>query len=97
MQQIHNELFRFLAGSFNQDWGDEYASANSVVEGFVAENSPEEIDKVRAQLHELLELDLPESEIRSLLFGKYVCSYYYPDEWDSAKDWIRHLLDTLKK
>lgn len=101
MTKNHLELQQFLAGHFNQDWPDDHASADDVISSFIADSSKKTLTKVNTELREVLLSDRTEQELQEYLFFELGCNYYYPNEWESGKGWLKHvssrLMETRRK
>ncbi|MFC6337603.1 hypothetical protein GIR22_17855 [Pseudomonas sp. CCM 7891] len=95
MTNSYLELQQFLASYFNQDWPDEYASADDVISSFISESSADTLIQVNIGLRELLLTDRTEQELQDYLFFEIGCNYYYPYEWKSGKTWLKHVSSLL--
>ncbi|AUG08671.1 contact-dependent growth inhibition system immunity protein [Pseudomonas sp. S09G 359] len=97
MNQDYPELQQFLAGYFNPDWVDDHAIADDVIDFFISETSAETLAKVQKELEKLILTDKAEQELQEYLFTEIGCGYYYPNEWQDGKTWLRHIASTLMK
>ncbi|QLG92425.1 hypothetical protein HZF02_10780 [Pseudomonas yamanorum] len=96
MTENYPELQQLLAGYFNQDWVDEYKTADEVIQGFISESSYERTEKAQQELESLLRSHKSEQELQDFLFFTMGCSYYYPHEWPSGRLWLEHVSKKLE-
>ncbi|AZF36679.1 hypothetical protein C4J88_1895 [Pseudomonas sp. R4-39-08] len=96
MNQDYPELQQFLAGYFNQDWVDDHNSANEVINFFISESSDETLTTVQLELDKLISTPKTEQELQDFLLSDIGCYYYYPNEWNDGKTWLRHVASELK-
>ncbi|MGY1922789.1 contact-dependent growth inhibition system immunity protein [Pseudomonas tolaasii] len=96
MNQDYPELQQFLAGYFNQDWMDDYDSANDVIDFFISDVSADTLFKVQLELDRLIATRKSEQELQDYLFTNIGCYYYYLSEWENSRTWLKHVALTLK-
>lgn len=97
MNQDYPELQQFFAGYFNQDWVDDYKTANDVIDVFISESSIETINIVLLELDKLISTEKTEQELQDYLLHDIGCYYYYPNEWSDGRTWLSHVASALKK
>ncbi|WP_124429834.1 contact-dependent growth inhibition system immunity protein [Pseudomonas sp. R2-37-08W] len=96
MNQDYPELQQFLAGYFNQDWIDDHDSANDVINFFRSESSDETLTTVQLELAKLISTPKTEQELQHYLLFDIGCYYYYPNEWNDGRTWLKHVASALK-
>lgn len=97
MNRNYSQLQQLLAGYFNQDWVDDYDSADDVIFSFISESSTEALKGTHQELKTLLLADKPEQELQAFLFDDIGCGYYYLHEWESGELWLKHVDSILGK
>lgn len=96
MNQDYPELQQFLAGYFNQDWMEDHKSASDVIDFFISDVSADTLFKVHSELHKLITSQKTEQALQDYLFADIGCYYYYLNEWESARTWLRHVASALE-
>jgi hypothetical protein len=97
---MNNELLElkyWLTGYLHQDFDAEFRSVDNALNVYKTEESPEKVDKLKCDLAELILSNPDESVLRDLLLTTFDCCYYYPSEWNSGIDWLRHLQEILNR
>ncbi|WP_439862662.1 contact-dependent growth inhibition system immunity protein [Pseudomonas antarctica] len=96
MNQDYPELQQFLAGYFNQDWVDDHKSADDVIDFFISDVSANTVLKVQSELDRLITTQKTEQELQDYLFNDIGCYYYYLNNWEDSRTWLRHIASTLE-
>lgn len=91
MNKDYSQLQQLLAGYFNQDWVDEFDSADDVILSFITESSTETFKTAHLELKALLHANKTEQALQHFLFSDIGCGYYYPHDWKSGKLWLGHI------
>ncbi|MDI3252472.1 MULTISPECIES: contact-dependent growth inhibition system immunity protein [unclassified Pseudomonas] len=87
------ELQQFFGAYFNQDWVEDHACADDVIDSFLMDSSTDVICTVRNEILELIDSYTNESEFQENLLHKHYCFYYYPNEWASGPLWLHHIVE----
>lgn len=94
------ELYQFFGGYFYQGWSADYRWENAkpdfaaVVRHFKAVNPPLTVNRVRAELEELLALSLDEARLNSAL-TELGSNFYPPAENLRSSEWLKKILEIL--
>lgn len=96
MNQDYPELQQFLAGYFNQDWVDDHKSADDVINYFISDSSKETKTIVQRELDRLISTEKTEKELEDFLFSEMGCYYYYLNEWNDGRTWLKHVASALR-
>jgi hypothetical protein len=103
-------LYQFLGCSFHEDWYDEVTEPEErlvggpepehdvfkrAVRAYAAGCSREEGTKALLELHRLLELPLPDSELRYLLSNGFGVNYW-PGSEEAYRPWLQEVCATLE-
>ena len=91
------ELKYWVTGYLHQDFDVEFGSVDDALDIYKATELPEKIEKLKYELAEVIDSNIDEDFLRELLLKKFDSAYYYPGEWNSARDWLRHLQVSLIK
>lgn len=91
------ELKYWLTGYLHQDFDLEFDSVDDALIVYKTEESPEKIQNLKHDVSEILQSDRTEEELMDLLLTQLDSCYYYPSEWKSAKDWLRHVQEMLNQ
>ncbi|MBA2926213.1 hypothetical protein G9Q84_25400 [Pseudomonas sp. P7] len=86
------ELQQFFGGYFNQDWPEDHASADEVIDTFLLESSKDLIFTVRNEILDLIASYTNESEFQENLLHEQYCFYYYPYQWATGPLWLEHVI-----
>ena len=86
------ELQHFFGGYFNQDWPEDHASADEVIDTFLLESSKDLILTVRNEILDLIASYTNESEFQENLLHEQYCFYYYPYQWATGPLWLEHVI-----
>ncbi|WP_248589695.1 contact-dependent growth inhibition system immunity protein [Dickeya zeae] len=84
-------LSYFLRCYFNQDFEVLFGSADGALDAYISTENEDERLCLREEINNLLALSLDDSELEDIILNKIDCSYYYPNEWRTAKDWSEHI------
>jgi hypothetical protein len=91
MNELLTELQQFFGAYFNQDWSEDYSSADEVVDAFLLESSIDVIITVGQEVLDLINSCKSEPDLQERLLYEYSCYYYYPNEWASGLLWLNHV------
>ncbi len=86
------ELQQFFGAYFNQDWPEDHASADEVIDTFLLDSSKEVISAVRREILDLIASYKNESDFQDNLLHEQYCYYYYPSQWASGPLWLNHVV-----
>jgi hypothetical protein len=87
------ELQQFLGAYFNQDWTEEYSSADEVIDAFLTDSPKDIIIIVKNEILELINTSPDETDLQNNLLHKQHCYYYYPNQWSSGRSWLEHVVE----
>ena len=90
------ELQQFFGAYFHQDWVDEHATADEVIDAFLLDSSTDVIMAVKEEILELIKHYTNESNLLENLLHKQYCYYYYPHEWASGPLWLSHIVRKIE-
>lgn len=76
---------------FNQDFEVLFGNAYETLAAYKATETVEEQLQMKAEIDYLLALSLSDDELQDILLIKIDCSYYYPNEWSSSEQWLKHI------
>lgn len=91
------ELKYWLSGYLHQDFDVEYGSVDNALNVYKTEESPEKVENLKRDLAEIIKSNYGEETLKDLLLTQFDCDYYYPSEWTSAIEWLRHLQEILNQ
>ncbi|WP_248751492.1 contact-dependent growth inhibition system immunity protein [Pseudomonas sp. MWU15-20650] len=86
------ELQQFFGAYFNQDWAEDYSSADEVIDSFLQDSSSDVIIIVRNEILELINSYTDEADLQENLLHIQYCHYYYPCQWASGPLWLNHIV-----
>jgi hypothetical protein len=89
-------LLQFFGAYFNQDWSMDDPTPEAVVGRFLRENSLTDVNKVAAELRQLLESPLSDEELKNVVCDKFLC-YYVPPSEISMRNWLTKIQLLLTK
>ncbi|MBM9488445.1 hypothetical protein JBE38_21165 [Pseudomonas sp. ICBG1301] len=92
MNKPLTELQQFFGAYFNQDWVEEYPSANEVIDAFLLDSPIDVIITVKQEILELIESYKNELDFQENLLSELSCYYYYPNQWGSGPLWLSHIV-----
>ena len=92
MNKPLTELQQFFGAYFNQDWVEDHASADEVIDTFLLDSSRDVIFTVKNEILELIDSYTNESELQENLLHEQYCYYYYPNQWASGLLWLNHIV-----
>lgn len=93
----HFPLLHYWFGCYlNQDYDLEFGTPDAALIAFKSKEIAEDLRQLKHELAELIELNLDEPELRDLMFSQLDCGYFYPSEWPTAKDWLKHIYTLLE-
>jgi len=76
---------------FNQDFEVLFGNADETLAAYKATETAEERLQMKAEIDYLLALSLSDDELQDILLNKIDCNYYYPNEWPSSEEWLKHI------
>ncbi|CRM10426.1 hypothetical protein [Pseudomonas sp. 31 R 17] len=92
MNKQLTELQQFFGAYFHQDWVDEHATADEVIDKFLLDSSRDITITVKNEILELIDSYTNESNFLDNLLHEQYCYYYYPNEWASGLLWLNHIV-----
>ncbi|WP_269325476.1 contact-dependent growth inhibition system immunity protein [Pseudomonas sp. Leaf59] len=87
------ELQQFFGAYFHQDWMEEHATADEVIDSFLLDSSRDTIMTVRGEILQLAQSFTTDQSFQENLFYKQYCNYYYPNQWTSGLLWLNHVVE----
>ncbi|RWR02707.1 hypothetical protein ED28_06905 [[Pantoea] beijingensis] len=72
-----------------------FGNANETLAAYKATEAAEERLQMKAEIESLLSLSLSDDELQDILLNKIDCSYYYPNEWSSSEEWLKHICNQM--
>ena len=90
------ELQQFFGAYFHQDWADEHATADEVIDAFLLDSSTDVIVTVKKEILELIISYTNESNFLEKLLHEQYCYYYYLHEWASGPLWLSHVVSKFE-
>ncbi|WP_442964459.1 contact-dependent growth inhibition system immunity protein [Pseudomonas sp. KNUC1026] len=81
----------------NQDFDLDFVNADDAIAAFSSHASHIEIERALKELDMLLNADMNEKQLRSIIFDRFGCGYFYPADWVGGAVWLRHVESLLKK
>lgn len=95
MKEIYPSLTYFLRCYLNQDFEVIFGSADEALLAYKNTESTEEQLKMKKEVRTLLDSSLSNIKLQEILLDEIDCSYYYPNEWKSSAEWLKHIFDSL--
>ncbi len=99
MTEAHYNLLQFFGGYLNEDWPEEYGSAERAVEKFLSESSLETIASTLKELDEVIQKYESGMLTADFFFTEFGCAYD-PKGDGSGVDmlvWLKELRKTLER
>jgi CdiI immunity protein len=102
-RDLFPELYDFFAGSFHQDWVEDYSWENEVptfqrvVSDFKRENPSDTVSQVTRELKQFLKTEVPENNLYKILvhdLGANINVSYYRI---THQKWLEIVLNILEK
>jgi hypothetical protein len=98
MNKDHEALKNFMAAYFNEDWPDDGASPQEIVQSyFQVQGSTEELSSALRALRELIDGDDFPGELSDRLFDEFGCYFYPPGVGLSTRDWLQSVADDFER
>jgi hypothetical protein len=92
------ELRSFLSGYFHEDWALDASRPDDVVAQFLTSRPPAfEVDRIVAQISDYLTSRKEEEAVERGLFEELGCYYLPSADGLSARDWLHHVVQLLRK
>ena len=88
---MYPSLAYLLRCYFNQDFELLFGSAEGAIDAYKAGETSEEQLQMKTEIEHLLALSLTDDELQDILLNKIDCNYYYPNEWNSSKEWLKYI------
>ncbi|MDK9357370.1 MULTISPECIES: contact-dependent growth inhibition system immunity protein [Lelliottia] len=89
-------LTYFLRCYFNQDFEVLFGNADETLTAYKTTETVEEQLQLKVEIDYLLDLSLSDNELQDLLLNEIDCGYYYPNEWPSSEEWLKHISKQIK-
>ena len=96
IKEKYPSLSYLLRCYFNQDFEVLFGNADETLAAYKATETAEERLQMKAEIDRLLALSLSDDELQDILLNKIDCSYYYPNEWSSSEEWLKHISNIMK-
>lgn len=98
-QAMLNNDPQYLAAQKEYGIGSPFWTAGTAISAALAGLAG--VDMIQALADELapylsLALSLPDNELQDMLLNEIDCSYYYPNEWSSSEEWLKHISKQIK-
>ncbi|MFC6337226.1 hypothetical protein GIR22_25485 [Pseudomonas sp. CCM 7891] len=97
MNESLTELQQFFGAYFNQDWAEDYSSADEVIDAFLIDSPRDVIIIVKKEILELMNSYTNESDFQENLLHEQCCYYYYPCQWGTGSLWLNHIVKKFDK
>lgn len=85
----------FLRCYLNHDFEIFFGSAEGALAAYRNSESREEQLQMKEEVQHLLALSLTEDELQDILLNEIDCSYFYPNEWSSSKEWLMDIYNQV--
>lgn len=93
-----SELKLFLSGYFHEDWELDASEPDEVVSQFLSSNpSAIKIDQIVTQIYYYLGERKDDAAVERGLLEELGCYYLPSADGIGACDWLRHMIDLLRK
>jgi len=89
-------LANFLACYLNQDWPDEYETAEEAVDAFVKDDPKDVIASAKKEIESLLESDLTERALERLIYS-FGCYYNLSYDDRTPREWLQMIARRLDR
>ncbi|PJD06535.1 hypothetical protein B9Q20_14215 [Enterobacter mori] len=73
-----------------------FGNADETFAAYKAAETVEEQLQLKSEIDYLLALSLSDDELQDILLNQIDCIYYYPNEWPSAEEWLKHISIQIK-
>ena len=90
MSDTFPNLQGFCGSYFHQDWGLDDPTAEAVVDRYICDATPEEVQQLASEIATFLRLEMSEKERAAVLDG-FGCGYYPPGDGVSYSEWPRQV------
>ena len=98
MNDDQQALQTFMASYFHEDWPDEGASPQEIVQSyFQDQDSTEVLSSILRALRELIDGDDFPGELSDRLCDEFGCYYYPPGVGLSTRDWLQSVADEFER
>lgn len=84
-------LSYLLVSYFNQDFEVLFGNADDTLEVYKSTETKEERSQIKSEIDNLLALSLSDYELQDIILNQIDCNYYYPDEWATSEEWLKHI------
>lgn len=91
INEKYPSLSYLLRCYFNQDFEVLFGNADETLAAYKATETSEEQLQMKSEIDHLIALSLPDEELQDILLNKIDSSYYFPNEWSSSEEWLRHI------
>lgn len=91
IKEKYPSLSYLLRCYFNQDFEVLFGNADETLAAYKVTETAEERLQMKSEIDSLLALSLSDEELQDILLNKIDCSYYYPNEWASSEEWLKHI------
>ncbi|TLU67071.1 hypothetical protein FFB58_14405 [Enterobacter sp. MF024] len=73
-----------------------FGNADKTLTAYQSTEIAEEQLQLKSEIERLLALSLSDNELQNILLNEIDCNYYYPNDWPSAEEWLRHICKQIK-
>ena len=91
------QLFEFFAAYFHEDWTLDDQGPDDVIARFKSDSSPAVVAECRAEIVNLLSLNLDETALAAVLFRELGCYYRPVADSLSGSSWLLHVRERLDR
>ncbi|HGF6046333.1 MULTISPECIES: contact-dependent growth inhibition system immunity protein [Enterobacter] len=96
IREKYPSLTYLLRCYFNQDFEVLFGNADETLAAYKATETVEEQLQLKSEIDYLLALSLSNDELQDILLNQIDCNYYYPNEWPSSGEWLKHISIQIK-
>ncbi|HED5643701.1 contact-dependent growth inhibition system immunity protein [Enterobacter cloacae] len=96
IREKYPSLTYLLRCYFNQDFEVLFGNADETFAAYKATETVEKQLQLKSEIDYLLALSLSDDELQDIVLNQMDCNYYYPNEWPSSEEWLKHISIQIK-
>lgn len=93
--EIYPSLLYYLRCYLNQDFEIIFGDSDKALLAYKNTETLEEQNNIKEEIKSLINSSFNDKELQEKLLNEMDCNYYYPNEWVTARAWLKHVLAIL--
>lgn len=96
IKEIYPALFYYSRCYLNQDFELIFGDSERALLAYKKMETLDEQNSIKNEIRSLINSSFNDKELQEKILNEMDCSYYYPNEWETSRAWLMHILSILE-